>query len=74
MGIINVSDTVLDVIVPGSNTVETLTMLFNYTVYEIAISANTIGEGPNDTLVQRTAENGMILMYYSYWYIYLLRI
>ena len=47
-------------------------MLFNYTVYEITISANTIGEGPNDTLVQRTAENGMILIFYSlctYWYI-----
>ncbi len=37
----------------------TLTGLDDYTVYEIAIAAVTIGEGPVAMLSQRTAENGM---------------
>ena len=36
----------------------TLTDLGNYTVYNISVSAVTVGESPSTSLTQRTAQNG----------------
>ena len=47
--------------VGGSINNETLMNLENYTKYEISITAVTIGEGPNSTLIQRTDENGIMI-------------
>ena len=40
----------------------TLTGLGNYTVYNISVSAVTVGEGPSISLSQRTTQNGMMLL------------
>jgi protein tyrosine phosphatase len=46
-----------NVSVNGTDTMGTLSQLGNYTVYEISISAVTIGEGPDTTIIQRTDQN-----------------
>lgn len=53
----NVDDSVIVRNVSATTSV-TLTDLGNYTVYNISVSAVTVGEGPSTSLTQRTAENG----------------
>ena len=57
-----VNDTVNVTVVPATPTTTTLTGLGNYTIYNISVSAVTVGEGPSTSLSQRTAQNGMMLL------------
>ena len=52
----NVDDSVIVRNVSATSVI--LTDLGNYTVYNISVSAVTVGEGPSTSLTQRTAENG----------------
>ena len=56
-----VNNTANVIVVPATPTT-TLMGLGNYTVYNISVSAVTVGEGPSTSLSQRTAQNGMILL------------
>ena len=60
LGVDEVDDTVNTMVV--SSTTATLTGLGNYTIYNISVSAVTVGEGPSTSLSQRTAQNGMMLL------------
>lgn len=62
LGVDEVNDTVNVMVVPATPTTTTLMGLGNYTVYDISVSAVTVGEGPNTSLSQRTAQNGMMLL------------
>ena len=61
LGVDEVNDTANVIVVPATPTT-TLMGLGNYTVYNISVSAVTVGEGPSTSLSQRTAQNGMILL------------